>query len=374
MGKKILIVAGEASSDLHAASLIREIKALTAGVEFFGLGGKRMQKAGAKLYFNIADLALVGFVDVIKNFKKFRFIFKQLLKEIEALQPDLAILIDYPGFNLRLADQLKKRNIPVFYYISPQIWAWGKNRIHLIKKVVRRMIVIFKFEEELYRKHGIAVDFIGHPFLDIVKPLNPLNIPEAKVTLALLPGSREGEVRLILPLMLESARLIQERIPNSQFIILRSTTVKQELFKKITAAYKLPLYVFDDRTYEGLAACDFALVASGSVTLESTILEKPFAILYKVNWLNWLISRPLIKVPYIGLVNIVAGRKIVEEFIQQGARPKRIADYVTGILNTPAELTALKKELAKVRLLLGEPGASRRAARLITDYLARAGH
>lgn len=367
--KKILIVAGEASSDLHAANLIKDIKTVMPPVEFFGLGGPRMQKEGAHLYANIVDLAVVGFVDVLRNIRKFKIIFEQLLRETDKLNPDLAILIDYPGFNLRLAAELKKRNIPVVYYISPQIWAWGKGRIHLIKKLVKRMIVVFKFEEKLYRKEGVPVDFVGHPFLDIPKPNSRLNVPADKTTFALLPGSREGEVKLILPIMLECAKLILKKIPDSQFLILRSSTVKKELFDKILVNYKLPVYIFSDNTYEGLASCDFAMVASGSATLESAILEKPFVIIYRVSPLNWLFLRAIIQLPYIGLVNIIAGRKIIEEFIQFRAQPKRIADYIIEILNNPHKSAAIKEELSRIKLLLGEKGASRRSAGVIVGLL-----
>ena len=195
--KKILIVAGEASGELYAAELIKAVKDLDQDVEFFGLGGEKMRSAGCRIEFNIVDLAVVGFFEVIRSLKKFKAIFDDLLKKIDASGPDLAILVDYPGFNLRLAKELKKRNIPVIYYISPQVWAWGKNRIKIIKKLVSRILVFFKFEEELYRKEGIAVSFIGHPLLDLVKVnsnkadlLNRVNLKPEKYTIAILPGAR----------------------------------------------------------------------------------------------------------------------------------------------------------------------------------------
>ncbi len=371
MEKKILIIAGEASSDLHAANLVKEIKALIPGLEFFGLGGIKMARQGVRLYANIVDLAVVGFAEVLKNIRKFQILFHQLLKEVDKLRPSLAILIDYPGFNLRLAAELKKRNIPIVYYISPQIWAWGRNRINLIKKLIKRMIVIFKFEEEIYKKAGIPVSFVGHPFLDKVIPDSTIDLPTGKTTFALLPGSREVEVRRLLPLMLESAQIIREKIPNSQFLILRSSTVKEELFSQILTNFKLPVYIFNDKTYEGLASSDFALVASGSVTLESAILEKPFVILYKVSWLSWLCLRTIIHVPYIGLVNIVAGRKIIEEFIQYRAQPKRIGNYIVETLNNPQKINLLKNELSRIKSLLGEKGANKRAAGIIVDLLTQ---
>jgi len=369
MGKKILIIAGEASSDLHAADLVKEIRELLPSVEFFGLGGERMQKAGVKLYDNIVELAVVGFIEVLKNIGKFKAIFDNILTQVDELKPEIAVLIDYPGFNLRLAKELKKRNIPVIYYISPQIWAWGKNRIYLIKKLVRRMIVLFRFEEEIYKKAGIPVNFVGHPFLDIPRYASRLAIPENKTTLALLPGSRELEVRRLLPVMLESAKLILKKIPDSQFILLYSSSVKREIFEEILKGYELPLYIFTDKTYEGLNSSDFALIASGSATLESSVLEKPFVVLYKVSALSWLLLRMIIKLPYIGLVNIVAGKKIIEEFIQFRAQPEKICDYITSILKNPAKINAIKKDLAGVKALLGEKGASKRAAGIIVGLL-----
>lgn len=369
MEKKILIVAGEQSSDLHAANLVKEIKILMPDVKFFGLGGSKMEREGVKLYFNIVDLAVVGFVEVLKNIGKFKAIFNGLLKEVDKLNPHLAILIDYPGFNLRLAAKLKKRNIPVIYYISPQIWAWGQNRIKLIRKFVNHIIVIFKFEEEIYRKEGIPVNFVGHPFLDIIRADSPLNLAAHKTTLALLPGSREIEVNRLLPLMLNTAKIIYDKIPQSQFIILRSSTVKEEIFNRVISNYKLPIYVFEDKTYEGLISSDFALIASGSATLESAMLEKPFVIIYKVSWLTWLFLRPIIRIHHIGLVNIVAGRKIIEEFVQHHAEPKRIANYIIQTLSNPQKITSLKNDLSRIKLLLGEKGASRRAANIIVDIL-----
>ncbi|MFC1592424.1 lipid-A-disaccharide synthase [Candidatus Omnitrophota bacterium] len=369
MAKKILIVAGEASSDLHAANLIKEIKSLLPTAEFYGLGGEKMQQQGVKLYANIVGLAVVGFIEVLSNIKKFKAIFKNLLREVDKLNPDIAVLIDYPGFNLRLAKQLKKRGIPVIYYISPQIWAWGKNRIHLIKKLVTRMIVLFKFEEKIYKNAGIPVSFIGHPFLDIAKPDSRIDTTPGKTTFALLPGSRNLEVRILLPLMLETAGLILKKIPRSQFIILRPSSVESEVFQQILARYKLPVLVLNDKTYAGLASSDFALIASGSATLECAILEKPFVILYKVPWLSWFLLRMIIKLPFIGLVNIVAGRKIVEEFIQFRAQPENIANHVIACLDDPNKINALRKDLSGIKLLLGQKGASRRAAGIILGLL-----
>ncbi|MEW6101227.1 MAG: lipid-A-disaccharide synthase [Candidatus Omnitrophota bacterium] len=376
--KRILIVAGEASGDLHASSLVREIKKLIPQAEFFGLGGKRLKDEGVNLYFDIVGLAVVGFFEVLKNLTKFKSIFQYVLTQTDKMKPDLAILVDYPGFNLRLAVELKKRRIPVIYYISPQVWAWGKKRIETIKKVVDLMLVVFKFEEELYREHSVPVSFVGHPLLDIVRPGVPkeelfskIGFVPGKLTLSLLPGSREKEVRALLPIMLEASRLIHKEMPESQFLILRSPTVKEEIFTGISSKYKIPLATIQDMTYEGILASDFCLVASGTATLETAILCVPMAILYKVSFLTWAYIKMLIRIPYIGLVNVIYGEKVVEEFIQSRAKPELIARHVTGLLKDSQKLDRIKTRLYNTRGLLGENGASQRASRIIADFLKR---
>ncbi|MCG2706506.1 MAG: lipid-A-disaccharide synthase [Candidatus Omnitrophica bacterium] len=376
--KNILIVAGEASGDLHASCLVEAIKDIDPAINFFGLGGKRLKQAGVNLYFDLVSLAVIGFSEVLRNLKKFKEIFHGLLKEVDRIKPNLAILVDYPGFNLRLAGELKKRGIPIIYYISPQVWAWHKKRIMIIKRLVEHMIVIFKFEEALYKKHGIPVSFLGHPLLDIVKPclskeelFNRLGFNLENLTIALLPGSRKKEVNTLLPIMLKTAGLIQESLgDNIQFLILKSSATKEAIFNKIIARYKkLSIRLLSDMTYEGLAASNFALVASGTATLETAILGVPMAILYKVSFLTWAYLKMLIKIPYIGMVNIIANQSLVPEFIQYDARPKRIASFVKTILTNPRELNRVTGLLCGVKRQLGEKGASQRAAEVIINFL-----
>jgi lipid-A-disaccharide synthase len=374
--KKILIVAGEASSDLHAANLIREIKALDPKINFFGLGGEKMRQAGAEIYYDIVELAVVGFFEVIKNLKKFKGIFNLILNKTDLIHPDLAILVDYPGFNLRLAKQLKKRQIPVIYYISPQIWAWGRNRIKTIKRLINRMLVFFKFEEELYKKEEIPVSFVGHPLLDTVRPtlmkgeiVNKFHIRPTRYTVALLPGSRLKEIKVHLPIMLETAHLIHKELSDVQFLILRTSNVKEEIYNKILAPYKLPFHLLTDITYDGLAYCDFAIVASGTATLETAILGIPMAIIYKVSFSTWLYLKAVIKIPYIGMVNIIANEMIVPEFIQYNAKPRKIANYAIRTLTHEEEHNRIKQLLFKVKSRLGEPSATQRAAREILECL-----
>jgi lipid-A-disaccharide synthase len=374
--KRILIIAGEASSDLHAANLIKEIKRLAPQVIFFGLGGEKMKQAGCEIDCNIVELAVIGFFEVIKNLSKFRKIFHALLEKIDRSPPALAILVDYPGFNLKLAEELKKRKIPIIYFISPQVWAWGKNRIKTIKRLIDHMLVLFKFEEELYQKASVPVTFIGHPLLDLVKPklskqefFAKFKLRPSKYTISLLPGSRLREVNAHLPIMLKSAGLIKEKLKDVQFLLLRATTIRQEVFDDIISNYSLPLCVISDATYEGLSASDFSLVASGTATLETAILKIPMVIIYKVSFLSWLLLKTIIHLPYIGLVNIIANQKIVPEFIQYQAKPKNIASYITNTLVDSKHLYTIKQLLSKIESSLGEPQATQRAAHKILEFL-----
>jgi lipid-A-disaccharide synthase len=375
--KKILIVAGEASGDLHASHLVEEIKKIRPRTSFFGLGGPKMEEQGVRLSFDLTKLAVVGFWEVLKNLAKFKKIFRDILNLTEKEKPDLAILVDYPGFNLRLAGELHKRNIPVVYYISPQIWAWGGKRIHLIKKVVKRMLVFFNFEEKLYEAHRIPVSFVGHPLLDTVKTslpreelLRKAGLKSGLLTVSLLPGSREKEVKTLLPVMLACAKIINGYLPGKvQFLVLRSPSVKEKVFLKAMKNRDLPIGILTAQTYDGIAASDFALVCSGTATLETAILSTPMAILYKVNFLTWLFVRMMIKIPYIGLVNVVKGRKIAEEFIQFDADPEKICDYVIPLLHDRNKLARLKLELLSLKSLLGPAGANLKAALAVANIL-----
>lgn len=374
--KNILIVAGEASGDIHAANLVAAIKEIFPKISFFGLGGEHLRKQGVNLYFDIVGIAVVGIFEVLKNLGKFQKIFHGLLEEVDKIKPDLAILVDYPGFNLRLAKKLKERNIPIIYYISPQVWAWGENRIKTIKKIIAHMIVVFKFEEELYNKHGIPVSFVGHPLLDTVQEnISPENLlarlkPDVKTRIfSLLPGSREKEVKTLLPIMLRTAELIQRKLPDSKFIILRSPAVKEDLFDKIICHYKIPVELISGMTKTGLSISDFAIVASGTATLETAILKIPMVILYKVSFLTWAYLKMLIKIPYIGLVNVVKQEKFIAEFIQYDAKPEKIADYIVSIITDAKKLNRIKEGLTCITDKLGKEGASKKAAKVVADFL-----
>jgi len=374
---KILIVAGEPSGDLHSSNLITALRKLRPDVEIYGLGGHLMQEAGAKLSHNIADSAIIGFTEVLKKLKFFKKIFKELLDDVDRQRPDAVILVDFPGFNLRLAKALKQRGIPIIYYISPQVWAWGQKRIHSIKHLVDKMIVIFKFEKELYKKYDFDVDFVGHPLIETVHPsMEPaqakdkFGISKGSRVIAIMPGSRKAEVKKLLPAMLKAAKIIKQNMPEVQFILPRSNTVDPVLFDSILEAESsLDIKIIDNCFYDCVNICDLALVASGTATLETAILQKPMVVIYKVSFFSWLISKALIKIPYIGLANVVAGEKIVPELIQFDVTPEKISSHALRILQSPEILSSTKQNLSKIKDALGEPGASLAAAKSVLEFL-----
>lgn len=374
--KRIMVLAGEVSGDLQGAYLAQELKKLSPGIELFGIGGGRMEKAGVRLVSDITQIAVVGFVEVLRHIKTFRRILKKLNDLMEKERPQGIILIDNPGFNLRVAKKAKEKNIPVSYYISPQVWAWGKRRIKKITNLVKKMIVILPFEEKIYKEAGCPVNFVGHPFLNIVRPVlskeeayKRFRLEKNKPIIGLLPGSREGEIKRLLPVMVEAAARIKERIPDSQFILPLAPSLSRERVNTVLRRADFPIRVAEDPTFDVRSIMDFALVASGSATLENACLGLPMVIIYKVHFTTWLLSKILLKIPYIGLVNVVAGKKIIPEFLQYGAKPKRIANACLKILQDAEKLNEMKAELAKAKEKLGEPGAPRRAAEDILKIL-----
>jgi lipid-A-disaccharide synthase len=373
--KQILIICGEASGDLNAANLAKAILAIDPDIKISGVGGIFLRQAGARIYYDIGDLAVIGIFDVLKKLPKFLYLQKFILQKIRQDKPDAIILVDFSGFNLRLAQKIRK-SIPTIYYTSPQVWASRGGRIKTIKEHIHKMLVLFKFEEEFYKRCGMDANFTGHPLLDIVHPimekkefLAKFNLSESKPNIALLPGSRRQEVENILPIMLETALLIRKNIKDAQFVIVKSPQLDWEIYNRKITNFGIDSRIIEGKTYDCLNIADFCLVASGTATLETAIMQKPFVIIYKMNLLNYLFYLPQVKVPYIGMVNIVAGKKIIPEFIQFEATAKNISDTILKIMQNPQEIQRIKNELACVRLLLGEPGASLRAAKIILGFL-----
>ncbi len=370
--KHFLIVAGEASGDVHAAHLVDELKKIDRTLTFSGVGGPRLQASGVALYKDISSLAVVGFVEVIKHYREIRDIFDLILQKIAEAKPQAVILVDYPGFNLRLAREIKKRNVKVIYYISPQVWAWKADRVTQIKKYVDKMLVLFQFEQDFYARHGIPVDFVGHPLVDAVYPqmnrnefLKKHGLNTEKLTIGLLPGSRQNEVTSLLPVMLAAANILHKKFAPIQFLVMKAHTIERALLERYCHNAACQPKIIEAETYDGINACHLCIVASGTATLETAILGKPMVITYKTSLFTWLMAKLLVKIPYIGLVNVVAGKKIVPECIQFQATPGHVASELRKIITDETRIADIKKNLQDVKNLLGPPGASHRAARVI---------
>jgi len=373
--KQILIICGEASGDLNAANLVNAVKTIAPETGFSCVGGEMLRQSGAKVICDIKELSVIGLFDVFSKLPRFFALKKRILQELKQSKFDAVIFVDFSGFNLRLAREINK-TIPAIYYISPQVWASRPGRIKTIKKYIDKMLVLFRFEKDFYAKFGIQAEFTGHPLLDIVKPtmdkagvLSNLGFSGGKKTFALLPGSRCAEVEKILPVMLNACRLMENKLGSIQIVIAKSTQVDWAVYKRITDRFNLNIKIIEGKTYDCINIADFCLVASGTATLEAAIMQKPFAVVYKMGWLNYLLYRPQVKVKFISLVNILSGRLIVPEFVQFNADPKKISSLAINLLKNPAELDKIKQNLVKLNEMLGEKGASQRAARIITDFL-----
>ncbi|MDD5281366.1 MAG: lipid-A-disaccharide synthase [Candidatus Omnitrophica bacterium] len=373
--KKIFIVCGEPSGDLLSGDLIQEIRKLNPEIQVSGVGGSYLRKSGAEIFYDIKDLSVMGFFDVLKKLPKFFKLKRAILEKINTDAIDAIIFVDFSGFNLRLAKAINKR-IPTIYYVSPQVWASRENRVGYIRDFISRIIVLFKFEEEFYKQRKIKAHCVGHPLINLVHPslgkqelLKNLQINPSQKVIALLPGSRKQEIKMILPLMLKAAQLINKEIPNTQFVIAKSPNLNTLIYQKECKKYTLNLKIIDGKTYDCLNIADFCLVCSGTATLETAIMQRPFVIVYKMDLLNYLLYRPQIKIPYVGMVNIVAGKEVVPEFIQFNARPEMIARAVLEFLRKPGQIKQMLEDLDYVKTNLGSPGAAERAAKLILDFL-----
>jgi len=375
--KHVMIVAGEASGDLHGAVLARELLALDSSLILSGIGGAGMAATGVTILYDISRLAVMGIIEVISRLKDIRSAMKTLEKQFEMNRPDLLILIDYPGFNLELARRAKKYNIPVLYYISPKIWAWREGRITRIKKYVDRMAVILPFEKKYYKGHGFEVDFVGNPLLDQVQPTLTSNefktkygIDHDATIIGVMPGSRKQEIAKILPVFMETALLLNEKIKKCVFLLpLASTLTEDDLNEHGVMDDRLDIRIIKENRYETMAACDAAMAASGTLTMELGILQVPMVVCYRISKLTHFLAKPFIKAEYASLVNLVAEKEVVTELLQQEATPENIYREILPLLLNQEARDSMKQELFNVSKQLGEPGASKRTARLAMEML-----
>ena len=376
MKDNILIVTGETSGDIHAANLVKSLNRIDSNLNFFGMGGKRMEEVGVELTERMERLSIIGVAEIFTKLKEIRSAFKKIMAKVESHPPKVAILIDYPGFNLTLAKMLKRKGVFVVYYITPQVWAWGGFRIHFIKKFVDKAIVILKFEEDLFKKYGIDATFVGHPILDSLKSdikvdREKYKLTDGKMTVALLPGSRESEVKRILPLMVETAgRLIQKK--DVQFVLLKTSSVDENIYTDVLKNLKFPIALMKDKTQECLAMSDFIFLSSGTATLECAIMERPMLITYRITFSTFLLFKIFSRIGNtIGLVNIIAGRSIVPEIAQYDASPDSLTKGILSIISSKNKMDEQVRCLREVKQTLGSPGVSLRAAHIVEEIIKR---
>jgi lipid-A-disaccharide synthase len=364
--KRILIIAGEASGDLHGSTLMHQMKFSQPDLCFKGIGGSLMIGEGLDALVHIREMNFMGITEVIRHLPRIRRTLHQIENLIDIWKPNLAILIDYPGFNLKLAPVIKNRGIPLMYYISPQLWAWHSSRVNLIRKYVDRMVVLFYFEKEFYRRRGIKADFVGHPLLDIVNPSEDRETflkKVANVTLpviGLLPGSRIQEISRILPVMTKSIDIVREQIGPVTTVLGCAPDIDEKIY--IPFIKETGIIPLSGKTYDIMSYSDALVVTSGTATLEAGISGTPMVIVYRTSHLTYHLGKLLLKIPDIGLINIVAGSRVVPELCQNEATPDKIAEYLVNYITDIKLRESVKQMLNTTKDKLGLPGASQRAA------------
>ena len=378
--KLVLIVAGEASADLHGSNLVRAMKRQNPGISFCGIGGEKMEAAGVKILFPSSRMAVVGLTEVFSRLPYILKAYRQLKKMLREADPDLIILIDYPDFNIRLAGVAKRFDVPVLYYISPQVWAWRKGRMKKIAGRVDRMSVILPFEEAYYKKCGFSPDYVGHPLMDSVpqnlnrtEAIRALGFESNGPILGLLPGSRVEEIENLLPAMVEAAEILSTRYEGLKCILPLASTISPRLVETKTGQSPVEIKLIQGNIYGALAACDLALVASGTVTLEAAILGIPMIIAYRVSPLSYWIGKRVVHVPFMSLVNLVAGREVVPELIQNEVTPHRLAEEADGILKDGLRRENMIKNIGLVKERLGQGGASEKTATIAVEMILKKG-
>ncbi|MCM2255029.1 MAG: lipid-A-disaccharide synthase [Vicinamibacteria bacterium] len=374
MPARVLISSGEPSGDLYAAELLRHLKERVPGTTAFGLGGDHLAEQGASLVAHVRDLAVIGLVEVVKHLPRLRRIFAEVLARADRERPDVAVLVDYPDFNLRLARELAKRGIPVVYYISPQVWAWRPGRLKQIRRDVAHMLVIFPFEEAVYHQAQVPVTFVGHPLVELLRRdedragfLRTHRLDPARPLVGLLPGSRKQEVAHNLPPIVDAVGQLLRSGRDAQFLLALAPALDAAPIEH--AFRELPVRMVRGGAHAILSACDAAVVASGTATVEAALLDAPTVVVYRLSALSYLLGRPFVKVSRFAMPNLVAGRDVLPELIQDGFTGETVATEVARLLDDPSARARMRTGLAEVRTRLGGPGASRRAAEAVARLL-----
>lgn len=374
MKRSILIVAGEVSGDLHAAKVVRAVKAHCPETSFWGIGGDDLRAEGVELLQHTDRMSIMGIVEVLKHYRFFKSVLKQVLDEVDLCKPQAALLVDYPGFNLRLAAELKKRGVKVYYYISPKVWAWNKKRIPKMAQVIDRLMVIFPFEVEVFKGTGLKVDFVGNPLVAQIDEFLSTDVKplpwQSERLVALLPGSRRQEIERILPTMLSAAKKLEAQFSDISFMIATPNEriekiVDEQIFQSSEKPARLDTVCGGAR--ELMRQAEAAMVASGTATLETALIGTPHILVYKTSAFTYWFARTVVKISHIGLVNIVADRTVCPELIQQAAMPEALTTEITKLMSDTPERVAMIEGYAEVRQLLGDRDAAQNVAEILCD-------
>lgn len=365
---KIFISAGDPSGDIHSAKLMNALRDIIPNIEFVGIGGDEMAKAGLRSIVPLSEISVIGFWEVAKKYS----FFKNLLTECKSIlkneKIDAFIPVDYPGFNLRLAESAKSGGIPVIYYIAPQLWAWGKNRTKRIAENVDKLLVVFPFEEDFFRREGINAAFVGHPLLDIPEFNSTITeFNSRKKSIALLPGSRRQEIQKHLGIMIKASEILHSALPEYDIIIGKSRNIEQSIFSAYLSKHKYIKCSEDTRTL--ILNSRAGLIKSGTSNLESALAGLPFSLIYRTSALTYFLGKRLINTDYLSIINILAGKPVIKEFIQQDATPENLSADIIDLIHNSERYTNIQNQFSEIKRMLGSSGAARRAADEIAEYL-----
>jgi len=371
-----MIIAGEASGDLHAAKLVREVKEKNSDISFYGIGGKNMTEAGVETLVDSAELAVVGLFEVLAHWNTISGALKKMKHLLRTDPPDLLVLTDYPDFNLRLAKTAKDCGVKVLYYISPQVWAWRQNRVFKIRKLVDMMAVVFPFEETFYKKYNVPVRFVGHPLVDEIhvsadqKSLrNEFLLDNDKPVIGLFPGSRQSEIKRLLPIIVDSAKQILQEKPHAQFVIPVASTLKEDDILPYFDEFDLDMRIISDRAHDVMQVCDAVITVSGTVTLELALLQIPMVVINKISKLSYYIVTRTLKIDHIALCNIVANKRVVPELIQQNATSEKITTQLLDLLDNSAKRKTIVSEFSQLEEKLTNKETKTELSDLLIDML-----
>ncbi|MCI0514967.1 lipid-A-disaccharide synthase [candidate division KSB1 bacterium] len=374
---RIFISTGEVSGDLYGGHLVAELKQFLPTAHFYGIGGDHLLEQGVELFYHVRQMGIVGVLEVVRHIPFIRRVFRHLRTIFEARRPDLLIVIDYPGFNLRLAAMAKTMGIPVIYYITPQIWAWGFNRIKKIRAVIDQAIVILPFEAAIFQGAGVPATFVGHPLLDFLKPrltraefFEQYHLQPEKKLLGLLPGSRFSEVTRLLPEMVKTVNYLRLQLPELQVVVARVGNIPLSVYQSIPGDAPA-IQLLEQSNYDIMRSADALIIASGTATLEAALLGTPMVLVYRTSRITYWLGRAFVKIKWLGLPNIIAGAEIIPEFIQQNCRAEKLSPVLAQLLLNSTANQHQREKLQQIQAQMGAPGATRRAAQLVVELIER---